>query len=143
MYLNNQKSYYMNYSTCVLTCIHKKLKCFNTEIPGIICGRFRYILLIDIPDVPFDHHRANLLNCSQLLYKTDKQFQKAGDELSHQSLYKVKQQQNGWNRIWRTKNRCLNRRNIEKNQLKYLDWVAQSIKWKGKIKSWKSISLEK
>ena len=49
---------------------------------------------MDIPDLPNDHPRANLLIFSQLIYKTDKQFQKKCHELSHQSLHEVQQQQN-------------------------------------------------
>ena len=70
--LNNQQRYHMDYGTYNLTCIHKKLKWFNIEIPGIICSGICYMLPIEISDLPIDHPRANLLNCSQLMYDTNK-----------------------------------------------------------------------
>ena len=74
--LNNNQQYHMDYSTCTLTCIHKKLKRFDIEIPGIIFGGLCYTLPIEVPDQSIDHPRANLFNCSQLMYEGDKKFQK-------------------------------------------------------------------
>ena len=71
-FLNNQQCYHMDYGTCTLTCIHKKLSWFNVEIPGIIFGGLCYVLPIEIPDLPVDRPRENLLSCSHLMYETDK-----------------------------------------------------------------------
>ena len=65
--------------------IHKKVKRFNIEIPGIICDGLCYTLLIEVPDLPIDHPRVNFFNCSQLIY--------GSDELSVQTLSKIQQQQ--------------------------------------------------
>ena len=66
----------MDYGTCTLTCIYEKIKKFNIKIPGTICGGLCYMLPIDVPNLPIDHPRANLLKFSQLMYKTDKKIQK-------------------------------------------------------------------
>ena len=83
----------MDYGICTLTSIHKKVKRFNIEIPGIIFGGLCYTLPIDVPDLPIDHPRANLLNFSYLMYETDKQFQNKCDELFLKSVHEVQQQQ--------------------------------------------------
>lgn len=57
----------MDYYSCTLTFINKKLKWIDIEIKGVICDGFFYILPIDIPDSPINHHRANLINYSQLI----------------------------------------------------------------------------
>ena len=72
--------------------IHKKVKRFNIEIPGIICGGLCYTLLIEVPDLPIDHNRTNLFICSQLIYESDKQLQKNYDKLSLKTLYEIQQQ---------------------------------------------------
>ena len=47
----------MDYGTCTLICIHKKLKWFNIEIPGIIWGGLCYTLPIEIPYLLIEHPR--------------------------------------------------------------------------------------
>ena len=69
--LNNQQRYHMDYGTCTLTCVHNKFKPFNIKIQRIICGGIYYTLPIEIPYLPIDNLRENLLNFLQLMYDTD------------------------------------------------------------------------
>ena len=79
-------------STCTLNCIQKKVKRSNVEIPGVIHGGLCYTLPIKVPDLPIDHPRENLFNCSQFIYQSDKKFRKKCDELLLQTLYAIQQQ---------------------------------------------------
>jgi len=91
--LENKPTFF-HYGTCTITCIYKKVKRFNIEITGIICGGLCYMLPIEVPDLPIDHPRANLFNYSQLMYEMDKKFQKKCDELSLKSLYEIHKNNN-------------------------------------------------
>ena len=90
--LNTTQQYHMDYGTCTLTCIHKKVKWFNIEITAIICGELCYTLPIEVLDLPIDNPRENLFNCSHLIYESYKQFQNNCNELSLQNLYEIQQQ---------------------------------------------------
>ena len=60
--------------TCTLTCIQKKVKRFNVDIPDIICDGLYFKLLIAVPDLPINNPRTNLFNCSQSIYGSEELF---------------------------------------------------------------------
>ena len=62
--LNHQSDYQMDYGSCTLTCVHRKLPCKNIEIPGIIRGGLCFTLPLILPDLPKDHPEACILNSS-------------------------------------------------------------------------------
>ena len=70
----NQQLYHMDYGTCTLTCIHKKVKQLHIKNPSIIQGGLCSTLPLEVPDLQIDHLRANHFNCSQLMYEIDKKF---------------------------------------------------------------------